>query len=197
MISCILLSAGLSSRFGSPKALARTKNGTVIEHMLNTLVLVKNITEIIVVLGADAQRIKAGILNHKKVKVVYNKDYNLGQTSSFKAGLQNTSLEAKGIMLLPVDYPAIKKETFEAIIGCFFKKNPQILIPTFNGHKGHPPLFSSKLKEEFLKLDAAAGLNTIARHHLPKDTFLLSVSDEGITRTFNTLKEWEKLSGLL
>ncbi len=197
MISCILLSAGLSSRFGSPKALAKFDNETVIEHLLHTLLSVKSITEIIVVLGADAQRIKTVLLEHKKVKVVYNKDYNLGQTSSFKAGLQNISPEAQGIMLLPVDYPLIKKETFETVTEAFIKNTPQILIPAFNGHKGHPPVFSSTLKEEFLKLADAQGLNTIAQHLPPEDILLLPVPDQRIVRSFNTAEEWEKLSKLL
>lgn len=193
MISCILLSAGLSSRFGSPKALAKLNKETVIEHLLNTLLSV-NLCEIIVVLGADAERIKTVLLEHKKVKVVYNKNYNLGQTSSFKAGLQNIALEAQGIMLLPVDYPLIKKETFEAVIEAFIKNTPHILIPTWNGHKGHPPVFSSTLKEEFLKLDDALGLNTVARHYPPQDIFYLPVSDEGVLQSFNTAQEWKKLA---
>ena len=69
MISCILLSAGFSSRFGSPKALAKRNGETVIEHiqrsLLNTL-----IEEIIIVLGNKADKIEPFVLNHKRVKFV-------------------------------------------------------------------------------------------------------------------------------
>src|SRR5438093_2568565 len=87
MTSCILLSAGLSTRFGSAKALAKLGDQTVIECLLKTLVE-SDLAEIIVVLGAHADKIKPHILNHTKVKVVYNKDYILGQTSSVKAGVE-------------------------------------------------------------------------------------------------------------
>jgi len=90
MIACILLSAGLSQRFGSPKALAQWNTGTVIEHLQNLLVK-SQVDEIIVVCGAHADQIKPHILEHKQVRFVYNKDYNFGQTSSFKAGLKSVS----------------------------------------------------------------------------------------------------------
>ena len=110
MISCILLSAGLSSRFGSPKALARINNISVIEHIQNTLDN-SMVSEVIVVLGGHAKKIKSVVLKHKKVKYVYNKDYNLGQTSSFKIGLKHISTNSLAVMLLPIDYPLIQFKT--------------------------------------------------------------------------------------
>ncbi|VAX34845.1 hypothetical protein MNBD_UNCLBAC01-1087, partial [hydrothermal vent metagenome] len=86
MLSCILLSAGASARFGSPKALAKqpSNNRPIIEKIQKTLLKTK-IDEIIIVLGAHAESIKPFLLKHKNIKVVYNKDHNFGQTSSFKA----------------------------------------------------------------------------------------------------------------
>ncbi len=189
MISCILLSAGLSSRFGSPKALAQINGKTIIEHLLKICVTLP-LDQIIVVLGASAEEIKPRILEHKKVNVVYNKNYKMGQTSSFKAGVKNISLKSTGIMLLPVDYPLVKKETFELLIKCFSRKRPLILIPTFKNCKGHPPLFSVSLKKEILDIDDSSGINTIIHNH--PETLLCPVSDPGVIQTFNTKEEWEK-----
>ena len=189
MITCILLSAGLSSRFGSPKALAKFKGRTVIEHLQKTL-LKTQAAEIIVVLGANAQQIQPFILKHTRIRFVYNKDYNLGQTSSFKAGLQNVSSAAEGIMLLPVDYPLIKKETFEELIKYFLEGKLVILVPTHEGRKGHPPLFSSLLKKEFFRLKDSLGINTVIQNH--PETVLFPVSDHGVIQTFNTKEEWER-----
>ena len=86
MISCILLTAGLSNRFRSPKALARLGQDTVIEHLQKTLINTQ-ISDIVIVLGAEAETIKPFLLNHKKIRFVYNKNFNFGQTSSFKTGL--------------------------------------------------------------------------------------------------------------
>jgi molybdenum cofactor cytidylyltransferase len=188
MVSCILLSAGLSSRFGSPKALARiAPQETLIEHIQRTL-LNTQLDEIIVVIGAQADKIESYVLKHKKVKFVYNKDYNFGQTSSVQVGLNAVSMESQGMMILPVDYPLIQSQTIEKLIDYFNENKPLILIPTYHKKKGHPPIFHCQLKKHILNLDHAAGLNTISHQHKDKVIFL-SVDDSGVIQTFNTQEE--------
>ena len=194
MVTCVLLSAGVSQRFGSPKALAKLHGETVVEH-LQKMLAETQVSEIIVVLGAHADQIKPYILNHKKVKFVYNKDYNFGQTSSFKAGLEGVSDNSRGVLLLPVDYPIICADTIDLLIRHFLDNHPPILIPTFEGHKGHPPLFSIDLRDEFLALDNESGLNTIARAH-QDETAVLPVEDVGVISAFNTLEEFELIKNL-
>ena len=194
MITCVLLSAGLSQRFGSPKALAKLNDGTVVEH-LQKMLAETQVCEIIVVLGAHADQIKPHILDHKKVRSVYNKDYNFGQTSSFKAGLEDVSDNTRGVLLLPVDYPIICADTIDLLIRNFLDNHPPILIPTFEGHKGHPPLFSIDLRKEILALDNEIGLNTIARAH-QAETTVLPVEDVGVISAFNTLDEFERIKKL-
>jgi len=191
MISCILLSAGLSSRFGSPKALAKVNDHMLLEQT-QYMLLESNLHDIIIVLGADAKRIEPFVLNHKRIKLVYNKDYNFGQTSSFQAGLKNISKISSGVMLLPIDYPVIKTETINGLISYYKKKHPKVIIPSFKGKKGHPPLFNIKLKNEFLKLDKSKGLNTVSYHH-NDNTIILPLNDPGITYTFNTQEELNKI----
>ncbi|OGX33521.1 MAG: hypothetical protein A2787_03870 [Omnitrophica WOR_2 bacterium RIFCSPHIGHO2_01_FULL_48_9] len=190
MISCILLCAGLSSRFGSPKALAKLSDGTAIERQQKIL-LDSPVEKIIIVLGAYAPEIKPYLLKHKKINVVHNKDYKLGQTSSFKAGLA-AAAGAKAVMLLPVDYPFIKTATFEQLAQHFTKNKPRILIPTYQSRRGHPPIFASSLHDEFMTLDNDLGVNTVIHRH-QADIVDYPVEDRGILATFNTLDELTKL----
>ncbi|MFA5087619.1 MAG: nucleotidyltransferase family protein [Candidatus Omnitrophota bacterium] len=191
MISAILLTAGLSSRFLSPKALAGINGSTVIRYLQNKL-LESEVAEIIIVLGAHAPEIKPYILKHKKVKVVYNKDYILGQTSSFKVGWSVVASPIQGVLLMPVDYPAVTVETINLICRSFALSSPLLLIPTFEGKKGHPPVFHVALREEIMRLDNSAGLNQIARQHV-RETVYLPVQDPGVRATFNTPEELGKL----
>ncbi|HOW36350.1 MAG TPA: nucleotidyltransferase family protein [Candidatus Omnitrophota bacterium] len=195
MISCILLSAGLSRRFGSPKALARLNQQTVVEYILNILIDSK-LSEIIVVLGDRYQEIKPYILNHEKVKVVYNKDYIFGQTSSFKAGLRNVSKECRGVMLLPVDMPAVKGETIDRIIDKFLSGNFSFLIPSYQRKRGHPPVFGAQFKEQLLQWDDKKGLNEFERKYNGQ-TVCLPVDDKGILLSFNTPEEFEAVKSYL
>ena len=195
MFSLILLSAGMSSRFGSPKALAPWGQQPLIAYLLGALVET-NLDEIIVVLGADADQLEPFLLKHNKIKVVYNKDYKFGQTSSFKAGLAAVSPGVKAVGLLPVDIPLLKSHTINVIIDELMQDDPLILIPAYQGKKGHPPFFSSKLRMEFLDLPNDAGLNTISRRH-ENEIRLCEVSDEGVLLSFNTPAEFKTLRNKL
>ncbi len=191
MISCILLSAGLSSRFGGPKALARLDQTPVIEHLQNVLIS-SNIFEIIVVLGASSEKIKPHLLNHKKIICVRNKNYHLGQSSSFKIGLENVSQKSLGLALLPVDYPLVKTETINNLSDYFLKHKPSILIPTYQDQKGHPPIFHANLTKKLLDLANSTGLN-VFEEEMKSKTVLYPVNDPGVILTFNTPLEFEEL----
>src|SRR5580698_9293521 len=126
MVTCILLSAGLSERFGSPKALASLYGIPVIKHVQNTL-LASACDEIIVVLGAHADQIRPSIFIHSRIRVVYNKNYNFGQTSSMQAGWQEADNSSEGIMFLPVDCPLVKTASIDQVIHHFKNNDPDVL----------------------------------------------------------------------
>ncbi len=188
MVSCVLLSAGLSRRFGSPKALVQWDGQTLIERLQKELVA-SRVDEVIVVLGADEQSIKPHLLKHKKVISVYNKDYNLGQTSSFQAGLRAVSPETRGILLQPIDVPFVRKATIDDLIDSFLPQPPPILIPSYQGRKGHPPVFDANLWGALLGLAPSVGINEFIRER-EKSVVYHAVHDEGVALTFNTPEEW-------
>jgi molybdenum cofactor cytidylyltransferase len=191
MISCILLAAGLSSRFGSPKALAPIANSPAIVFLLKKL-CASRIDEIIIVLGADQDAIEPHLFKHKLIRIVHNNDYKFGQTSSVQTGLKSISAEAEAFMTLPVDCPFVQTRTIDKLINQFTKTHPRILIPAFNSQKGHPPLFHISLKEDILKLKPAQGLNEII-HNPTHQTEILDLPDMGIVQTFNTPDELARI----
>jgi molybdenum cofactor cytidylyltransferase len=190
MLTSILLSAGESSRFGTPKALALIDGTPVIAKILN-LLLSSPIDKIIVVLGAHAEKIGPFLLHHKKINIVHNKHYNFGQTSSFQCGLA-TDDDSIGTMLFPVDLPFVQKETIQKLIAVFNEKGPPLLVPTFNGRKGHPPIFHRRLRDAVLGLPANEKLHRII-HDYATDDCLLPVDDDGVLATFNTKEEFREL----
>lgn len=190
MISCILLSAGLSQRFGSPKALASISGNTIIQHLQNTL-LKSSCDEIIVVLGAYHKEIQPSIFIHSRIRVVYNKDYNFGQTSSVQAGWREVNNASKGVMFLPVDCPLVQPSSINVIIDHFKKEEPDILIPAYQDKKGHPPIFHQRLQREILDLPMDLGLNSLFAKHPPQT---INIDDPGIIKSFNTPQELKALN---
>ena len=197
MITCILLAAGESMRFQSPKALASLQNQTIIQR-LQFMLVASDIDQIIIVLGAHREKIEPLILKHPKIQTVYNKDFKMGQTSSFQTGLhaaQSTPL-CEAVLLLLVDYPLISLQTINYLKVQYIEKRPLVIIPTYQEKKGHPPLFSSLLFAELLALDPQEGVNTII-HRYENALTLLEVNDSGVIQTFNTLEEFKTLCAQL
>jgi CTP:molybdopterin cytidylyltransferase MocA len=189
MISCILLTAGESQRFGSPKAVAQIGSMKAIE-LLQEHLIKSVVDEIIIVTGANESLIKPYVFNHSKVRLVYNKDYKFGQTSSFQTGLSIVDKNTEGFMLLPVDCPFVLTSTMDTLIRFFEPNNAGILIPTYQGQRGHPPIFSSKSKKEIVSLPTEQGLNRLTSKYAPQ---LLEINDPGIVKTFNTPQELDHI----
>jgi CTP:molybdopterin cytidylyltransferase MocA len=190
VITCILLAAGFSERFGSPKALASFRGRTVIEHIQQTL-LGTSCDEIVIVLGAHADQIRPSIFIHSRIRVVYNKDHYFGQTSSVQTGWRELQNSAEGAFFLPVDCPLVLSSSIDRIIDHFKKYQPDILIPAYQQKKGHPPLFHARLGQEIMGLPMSLGLNFLFGLHPPQT---IEINDAGIIKSFNTKEEFEAIS---
>ncbi|MDD5019422.1 MAG: nucleotidyltransferase family protein [Candidatus Omnitrophica bacterium] len=195
MVSCIVLAAGSSSRFGSPKPLTLIRSRPLIALLLEQL-LKTQLGEIVVVLGADADAIMPCVTANPRVHCVFNDNHKRGQTSSFKKGLECISPAAQAAMLLPADVPFVKPETVDKIIETFLKNPFAILIPTCGGRSGHPSVFSKKLFPEFASLADEAPLSTIQHIHA-SEILKLPVCDESVTLSFNTPEELRMITQIL
>ena len=193
MITCIILAAGQSERFGSPKALAPIKESNALERIQNTL-LKSTCHETLVVLGAHAHQIFPSIFIHRGVRLVYNKDHNFGQMSSIQEGIRRADPNSKGFLFLPVDCPFINSNTIDKVILKFKETDPDILIPTYKNKKGHPPIFNQRMASKILALPMSLGLNSLFTEHPPQT---IEIDDEGIIQSFNTPEELNKLTSRL
>ena len=100
MISSILLAAGRSSRMdGENKLVKEIKGIPLIKHSIKSI-LGSSVNEIIVVLGYEKDVVKSLIEANKKIKFVYNKDYESGMASSIKIGIENISNRAEAFFTL-------------------------------------------------------------------------------------------------
>src|ERR1700733_1495946 len=134
----IILAAGGSRRMGQPKQLLPFGDKTMLECVIDAF-QTPRVDEIRVVLGYKANEIAAKIA-HTSCKIVKNDRYPLGMFTSMQAGLRDLPKNTKIVMLAICDQPRLKRETVETLIEEFQNKRHKILIPSYAGRQGHPPL---------------------------------------------------------
>lgn len=188
-ISAILTAAGESIRMGRIKALLPWHGVTLLEHQIRSL-LGADVAEVVVVLGHRADEI-ASYVSGRSVRYVVNPDYKDGKTTSIKAGLEGIASDADAILLLAVDQPRTKG-VISSIIEAHVKNNALITSPRYQGHGGHPLIFSASLKSELGSItEENQGIREVFEAH--RDEIFEVVIDDPILRLdLNTPEAYEE-----
>jgi molybdenum cofactor cytidylyltransferase len=174
----MVLAAGESSRMGADKASLGYCCSTFLETILKTLGAA-GLERVAVVLGHHAEEIQRA-LSLGAAEVVINHDYCRGQTSSLQAGLKALkSPELEAVVVCLVDHPAVRAQTLRRLVDSFRQSRAPVVIPTYQGRRGHPVVMARELFEELDSLGPDAGANTVVRKHQAA-TQLVEVNDPGI-----------------
>jgi molybdenum cofactor cytidylyltransferase len=158
MIAAIVLAAGKSERMGRPKALLSLHGRTFLENILEAISRA-SIGQTVVVVGHHRDEIASRV--PAAGKVVFNADYEKGMITSFQAGIRALPREVSGALLFLVDHPVIDPD----IIGSLTARcaPDRIIVPVFNGRRGHPVLFGSQILQEIVALSSDQGANIVVR----------------------------------
>ena len=122
-------------------------------ELLLRSILASKVDQILVVLGHDAEIIDEIVKNvDTHIRTIVNPHYKQGgMSSSIRRGMEE-ALDSHAIMITPADIPLIPSEVFNQLIVHYFSKSPIVIIPTYEGRKGHPILIDSQLFEYVLNI---------------------------------------------
>lgn len=176
----IVLAAGKSSRLQKFKPLLHLGNKTIIEHTVSSLYNI--CSDVFVVCGYRHGDIAEILSGFEKIKIILNKDYQPGMFSSVIEGVKHISSER--FFIIPADMPFVKEITYKELL----EVDSEIVIPSFNGKKGHPVLFSKKLIPELLNCSNVFSL----KDFIAKKTFTIKeVNDSGILIDIDTEDDYK------
>jgi len=189
MIVGIVLSAGESSRMGRPKALLPIEGQTFLERIVAALKKTQ-VGKIIVVLGHDAENMTREI-KHLPVEVLINSDYQLGQLSSLQTAVRHLQSDehCDGMLVHLVDHPYIDGKLVDLMIQRFYESTKLIVVPRYQGKRGHPVIFSRSLFGELLDAPIEQGAKAVVNAHA-KETLEIAAGDEGVTIDIDTPDEY-------
>ncbi len=154
MIGGLVLAAGAGSRFGGPKQLAELDGRPLIDHALAAMFAVPAIERIVVVLGAEAERVRAGA-DLDGLEVVLAPGWDEGVAASLRAGIAALA-EADAVLITLADQPLITPQVIAAILDQLDRAEPSARA-TYDGAPGHPVLIKRELYAEVAQLRGDTG----------------------------------------
>lgn len=167
-ITIIILAAGSSSRFGSPKQLLKWKKSNLLQHAIETA-RASNATQVILVLGANYELIKENI-NSEGVEIIKNNSWEKGLGTSISVGVKyvmNNRAEVDGILIMLADQPLIDSEYLDKMIANFNSSSQQIIASSYENKKqGVPVIFDKCYFTELKELNDDEGAKHLIRKHL-------------------------------
>jgi molybdenum cofactor cytidylyltransferase len=193
MLAAVILAGGESRRMGSPKALLIHNNRTFVDHLLE-ITRHPKIGLQRVVLGAGAEPIQAR-LNLEPAHVVVNPDWDKGQLSSIQAAIRSLAGErVDGMLLCLVDHPLITSALVNELVEAFYRGGKSVVLPVFQGRRGHPVIFAKTLFYELLAAPLEKGARAVVWNH-PDDVEEVPTEEQGAVLNLNDPEAFKGATG--
>jgi molybdenum cofactor cytidylyltransferase len=161
-IAAVLLAAGASKRFGSPKMLARVGGEPLVRRVARSFVEA-GFTEVAVVLAPGARDVAAA-LDGLGVVVVANPRPEDGMLSSAQAGLSSLTSGCGRVAISPADLPGLTFPILRRLLAGLPPVDAEaVAVPTSGGHRGHPLVVPASLVPRLLTWEAERRLSDILR----------------------------------
>ena len=189
-VSGVILAAGRSSRFGSPKQLLMLNGRPLVRRIVDEAIATR-LAEVIVVVGSGARQVRAALAG-ADVRIVDNPDYAGGQSTSVRAGLGAVSPDSIGAMFLVSDQPNLTAGLIDQLLAVFVRTGRGIVVPTFAGRRGSPVTFARGFFPELLALEGDTGGRPIIAAH-PHAVVTVPLDSDAPLRDIDTpedLRRW-------
>ena len=185
-LAAVILAAGESSRMGRPKPLLRYEEKTFLDRSISCFAGL--VSPIVVVLGYQADQIRAGIESGHRAQFVVNPDPSRGMLSSLQCGLASLPEHLDAVFFMPADLPRLRRDTAETLAS---EAGP-LVIPRFEGRNGHPVRLTLGVARELLALPLTAKPSDVIHRHRAA---YIDVDDPGVLHDIDTPAEYEALVG--
>lgn len=165
---------------GRPKQLLPLNDKPVIRHCLDAL-LAAGIKDLVVVVSAPENGITE-ILRGFPITIAVNAVSGSDMAESVRAGLRRVEGYSSGVLVCLSDHPLVSKETVGTILRRHLEAPEAIIVPAYQGQRGHPTLFPKKIITEIF---FGATLRDIIRNHA-ETVQAVDVDDEGVILDIDT-----------
>ena len=142
MIGGVVLAAGAGRRFGGAKQLAELGGRPLLEHAIEAICAVPAIERIVVVLGADAQRIRERV-DFQDAESVVCREWEEGIAAALRTGVAEVA-DAEAVVVALGDQPGITPQVIAGVLDHRDGRHAAVRA-TYDGQPGHPVLLERRL----------------------------------------------------
>ncbi len=193
-VAGIVLAAGKSSRMGSTKQLLPFRGRTLLVHSLSQACH-SNLAEVILVLGHQYEVIEKNVnssLCHDKLRIVENKNYSKGLSTSIVAGLDVVENRYNHVMFLLADMPGVGTEMINLLMVRYLDSGLPVGAVSSGGKPVHPVIFNACLFPEIKQMTGDVGARSILKANCTR-TCMVEPLEEYDSRDTDTPEDYRKL----
>lgn len=187
-VAGIILAAGAASRMGQPKLLLPWKGEALIRHAVRAA-LEGGLQPVVVVTGAGADEMQL-VLAGLSIQLAHNPDWQAGQSTSVRIGVQALPEETQAVIFLLGDQPYVTAGLIRALVRTYAQTRPAILAPYVGEKRSNPVLFDRSLFERMRGLRGDVGARSLFAEFPPA---ALPWPDEHLLIDVDTLEDYRRL----
>jgi molybdenum cofactor cytidylyltransferase len=149
-IAASILAAGKGARIGMPKWQLLCRGKTFLEIIVDNL-FAANIGKVVCVVRADSMPPQ-----DSRMQIAINPEPEQGMLSSVYYGIAAASAsysDVGGYLIMPVDHPLVQVKTLMQLRDVFALNPDCVIVPQFNGRRGHPIIIPHELALQITKKD--------------------------------------------
>lgn len=158
-VAGLILAAGASTRMGRPKQLLSIGDSGLLDLVLGEA-LESDLDLIILVLGHEAGKIKGGLktdLHHPKLKIIENKNYRNGISSSIISGLSQVEDKCDHCMVILADMPHITSRLINLLLRQYLASPLSLGAIKTKNRRTHPVIIGRRFYAELHRLKGDVG----------------------------------------
>lgn len=116
--------------------------------------------------------------------------------ATFERGLDHLDQGARpsGLLLCPGDSPGLSAALVERVVQGFQKQPDRIIVPTYEGRRGHPVALPWRLAVEVRRLPVGFGVNALIAAHADR-VVSLDLGDPNALADMDTPDDYARWSG--
>jgi len=187
-LHAIVLAAGASSRFGSPKQRVPVAGQPLINTMVARTSDVAD--QVLVVLGAHSAEL-APMLARSRASVVINRGWREGMASSIRAGLARLSASCTAVMLVLADQARVTAHDLGRLAAAWERQPESIVAARYGALTGAPAIFPSCVFADLAGLRGDVGARSVIERHASR---LTAVPMPNAAFDLDTTEDLERLS---